>query len=64
MPVEVVPEVTADAEVAFGKPVIDGTRIPEAQVLPQLSGGERHRSNLALRRHGYNLVAVRELCGN
>ena len=39
MPVEVVPEVTADEEVAFGKPVIAGTRIPAAQVLSQLAGG-------------------------
>ena len=39
MSVEVVPGVTADAEVAFGKPVIAGTRIPAAQVLSQLAGG-------------------------
>ena len=39
MPVEIVPGVTADAEVAFGKPVIAGTRIPAAQVLSQLAGG-------------------------
>jgi len=39
MAVEVVPGVTADAEVAFGKPVIAGTRIPAAKVLSQLAGG-------------------------
>ena len=39
MGVEVVPGVTADAEVAFGKPVITGTRVPAALVLSQLAGG-------------------------
>jgi uncharacterized protein (DUF433 family) len=39
MGIEIVPGVTADAEIAFGKPVIAGTRIPVAQVLSQLAGG-------------------------
>ena len=39
MGIEIVPGITADAEIAFGKPVIAGTRIPAAQVLSQLAGG-------------------------
>lgn len=39
MSVEVVPGITANADVAFGKPVIAGTRVPAAQVLAQLAGG-------------------------
>jgi len=35
---EIVPGVTADAAVAFGKPVIAGTRIPVALILGQLAG--------------------------
>lgn len=37
--VEIVPGVTADPQVAFGKPVIAGTRVPVALVLGQLGGG-------------------------
>jgi len=36
---EIVPGVIADREVAFGKPVIAGTRVPAAVVLGQLAGG-------------------------
>lgn len=36
---EIVPGVTADSEVAFGKPVIAGTRVPVALVLGQLAEG-------------------------
>jgi uncharacterized protein (DUF433 family) len=39
MVVEVAPGVTAAPEVAFGKPVIAGTRIPVAVILGQLAGG-------------------------
>ena len=39
MSVEVVSGVTADPRVAFGKPVIAGTRVPVALVLGQLGGG-------------------------
>lgn len=39
MPAEIVPGVTADPEVAFGKPVIAGTRTPVALVLGQLAAG-------------------------
>jgi uncharacterized protein (DUF433 family) len=39
MAVEIVPGVTADTQVAFGKPVIAGTRVPVALVLGQLGGG-------------------------
>jgi uncharacterized protein (DUF433 family) len=39
MAIEIVPGVTADAQVAFGKPVIAGTRVPAALVLGQLAGG-------------------------
>jgi uncharacterized protein (DUF433 family) len=39
MAAEIVPGVTADSQIAFGKPVIAGTRVPVALVLGQLAGG-------------------------
>jgi len=36
---EIVPGVTADPRVAFGKPVITGTRTPVAVILGQLAAG-------------------------
>jgi len=39
MTAEIVPGVTVDAAVAFGKPVIAGTRLPVAVVLGQLAEG-------------------------
>jgi uncharacterized protein (DUF433 family) len=36
---EIVPGVTADPSVSFGKPVIAGTRTPVALVLGQLAAG-------------------------
>lgn len=36
---ELVPGVTADPDVAFGKPIIAGTRVPVALVLGQLAAG-------------------------
>ncbi len=39
MALEIVPGVTAGPQVAFGKPVIAGTRVPVALVLGQLGGG-------------------------
>ena len=39
MPAEIVPGVTADPNVAFGKPVIAGTRTPAALILGQLAAG-------------------------
>ena len=39
MPHELVPGVTADPAVAFGKPVIAGTRVPVALILGQLAAG-------------------------
>lgn len=39
MTTEIIPGVTADHEVAFGKPVLAGTRVPVALVLGQLAGG-------------------------
>lgn len=39
MPVEVVPGVVVEPQVAFGKPVIAGTRIPAALVLGLLAAG-------------------------
>lgn len=39
MAIEIVPGVTADPQVAFGKAVIAGTRVPVALVLGQLAGG-------------------------
>ncbi len=39
MSAEIVPGITADPQIAFGKPVILGTRISAALVLGQLAGG-------------------------
>ncbi|MGB5303914.1 MAG: DUF433 domain-containing protein [Gemmatimonadota bacterium] len=39
MAAEIVPGITVDAAVAFGKPVIAGTRLPVALVLGQLAEG-------------------------
>jgi uncharacterized protein (DUF433 family) len=39
MALEIVPGITADPQVAFGKAVIAGTRVPAALVLGQLGGG-------------------------
>jgi uncharacterized protein (DUF433 family) len=39
MAIEIVPGVTADPQIAFGKPVIAGTRVPVVVVLGQLAGG-------------------------
>lgn len=39
MTTELVPGVTASPDVAFGKPVIEGTRLPVAVVLGQLAAG-------------------------
>jgi uncharacterized protein (DUF433 family) len=36
---EIVPGVVADSEVAFGKPVIAGTRLPAAVIIGQLAAG-------------------------
>jgi uncharacterized protein (DUF433 family) len=39
MVTEIVPGVTLDPSVAFGKPVVAGTRLPVAQILGQLAEG-------------------------
>jgi uncharacterized protein (DUF433 family) len=39
MRTEIVPGITADPEVAFGKPVIAGTRVPAAVIIGQLAAG-------------------------
>jgi uncharacterized protein (DUF433 family) len=39
MAAEIVPGVTADPQVAFGKPVIAGTRTPVAAILGELAAG-------------------------
>ena len=36
---EIAPRITADEKVAFGKPVIRGTRVPVALVVGKLAGG-------------------------
>ena len=36
---ELAPRVTVDERVAFGKPVIRGTRVPVALILGKLAGG-------------------------
>ncbi len=39
MTTELIPGVTADPDIAFGKPVIAGTRLPVAIILGQLAAG-------------------------
>jgi uncharacterized protein (DUF433 family) len=39
MATEIIPGVTADPGVAFGKPVLTGTRVPVSLVVGQLAGG-------------------------
>ena len=39
MPSEIVPGIVADAKIAFGKPIIAGTRIPAARVLALMAAG-------------------------
>lgn len=36
---EIAPRITVDERVAFGKPVIRGTRVPAALVVGKLAGG-------------------------
>ena len=36
---EIAPRIVVDEKVAFGKPVIQGTRVPVALVVGQLAGG-------------------------
>lgn len=36
---EIAPRITADAKIRFGKPVIQGTRIPVNLVVGKLAGG-------------------------
>ena len=36
---EIAPRITVDEKVAFGKPVIQGTRVPVALVVGKLAGG-------------------------
>lgn len=36
---EIAPRITVDERVAFGKPVIQGTRVPVALLVGKLSGG-------------------------
>jgi uncharacterized protein (DUF433 family) len=39
MPVELAPHIVVDPDVRFGKPIIQGTRVPVEIVLAKLSGG-------------------------
>jgi uncharacterized protein (DUF433 family) len=39
MRTEIVPGITADPDVVFGKPVIAGTRVPAAVIIGQLAAG-------------------------
>ena len=39
MAVEIAPRIVVDEKVAFGKPVIQGTRVPVELVIGQLAGG-------------------------
>ena len=36
---QIAPRITVDPKVAFGKPVVEGTRVPIAIILEQLSPG-------------------------
>ena len=37
--VTIAPRIVVDSEIRFGKPVIEGTRVPIALVLAELAGG-------------------------
>ena len=39
MAVQLAPRIVVDAEVRFGKPIIEGTRVPVETVLARISGG-------------------------
>lgn len=39
MKIQLAPRITADPQVAFGKPVVEGTRIPVEIVVGKLGGG-------------------------
>ena len=39
MRTEIVPGIIADSDIAFGKPVISGTRVPAAVIIGQLAAG-------------------------
>jgi len=43
MAVEIAPRITVDPTVCFGKPVIQGTRVPVALVIGKLAGGMSHQ---------------------
>jgi uncharacterized protein (DUF433 family) len=43
MSVEIAPRITVDPTVCFGKPVIQGTRVPVALVIGKLAGGMSHQ---------------------
>ena len=37
--IEIAPRITVDENVRFGKPVVQGTRVPVALIIGQLAGG-------------------------
>jgi uncharacterized protein (DUF433 family) len=39
MPLQIAPRIVVDPEVRFGKPVIQGTRVPVELVIAKLAGG-------------------------
>ena len=39
MAVQLAPRIVVDAEIRFGKPIIEGTRVPVETVLARISGG-------------------------
>jgi uncharacterized protein (DUF433 family) len=39
MPIEIAPRIVVDEQVRFGKPVIQGTRVPVELILGKLAGG-------------------------
>jgi len=39
MPTEIAPRIVADSSVRFGKPVIEGTRVPVHLIIAKLAGG-------------------------
>ena len=43
MSVEIAPRITVDPTVCFGKPVVQGTRVPVALVIGKLAGGVSHQ---------------------
>ena len=45
---EIVPRISVDERVRFGKPVLSGTRVPVDLVLGRLAGGMTYEGDIAI----------------